>query len=527
MNEITKITIDNFQSHKHTEIEPAPAGQLSCIIGPSDGGKTATLRAMRHNLYNLPLGTDFIRVGTHFSKVQIDYADGHSIIRSRSHKGLNRYDVIYPNKEPEKFEGFGNTVPLEVQEITGVRPVQIGDMTLNINLAEQLDGPFLGKMVSAPMKAKVLGKLAGTEEVDYAAKSVGTDLYRRRQDKERLGNDAARLETAIKEYAYLVELGKKIGQAEALLKGLREKTEKLKALQRLREQLAQIQIGVENAAQQIDRLTEMLHATMLVWNSAEWKIRECGKLQLLASQQSSTADALALVQATLDRTARIEEAGVLLTGTTEDADRLVKLVAARHEYAVTGARIANEETTLLRTKRIGEAELLLSCAAKCELRRQALRKHRDTLTGVNYEIEDLAAFLGATEGIEDAVVKARMLADDIALLSKLQGVSGQQETTQIAIGIYENRLKRLEGIDDAGTILDGAAEKLSRGKALFTASVAYRTNVFNLSSTVSYVQRFAADEERYCNEYKNTLLAAGVCPTCGSKVTSKTLKEAI
>ena len=54
MTNIKKIIIDNFQSHEHTEIEFGPG--LNVIVGPSDYGKSAVVRALRWVLYNEPRG---------------------------------------------------------------------------------------------------------------------------------------------------------------------------------------------------------------------------------------------------------------------------------------------------------------------------------------------------------------------------------------------------------------------------------------------------------------------------------------
>ena len=138
-------------------MEPAPSRQLTVIVGPSDSGKTAIIRALRWLYYDIPRGTDFISVQERSARVTLSLADGNKVVRERSRTTYNRYLV-----NDQRFEGFKNIVPAEVMENTGVRPVTVGDLVLNLNLAEQLDGPFLGKSVSDPARAKVLGKLAGT-----------------------------------------------------------------------------------------------------------------------------------------------------------------------------------------------------------------------------------------------------------------------------------------------------------------------------------------------------------------------------
>ena len=155
MNTMKRLIIENFQSHKKTVVEFAPVGELTVIVGPSDTGKTVIIRALRWLLYNQPQGMEFVRTGASFARVTLEYESGHKVIRERT-VSTNRYKIVYPDREgPEVFEGFGNSVPLEVQEITGVRPVRIGDENFLLNLSEQLDGPFLGtKQISSPARAK-------------------------------------------------------------------------------------------------------------------------------------------------------------------------------------------------------------------------------------------------------------------------------------------------------------------------------------------------------------------------------------
>jgi exonuclease SbcC len=58
---IKKLSLRNFQSHRETDLEFSPG--LNIIVGPSDQGKSAIIRALRWLFYNEPRGTGFIRVG--------------------------------------------------------------------------------------------------------------------------------------------------------------------------------------------------------------------------------------------------------------------------------------------------------------------------------------------------------------------------------------------------------------------------------------------------------------------------------
>ena len=232
MKQIQEIHIENFQSHEKTTIVPAPNGQLTVLTGQSDSGKTAILRALKWAFYNSPANTEFIRVGSNFARVTVGFSDGTTVTRWRSQGGINRYIV-----DGEVLEGFGTGVPLEVLEATGVKELTIGDMSFNLNLAEQLDGPFLGKSVSAPARAKVLGKLAGTEEIDYAGKVLGTDLYRRSQEEKRMANELRDIKNSLKEYDYLPAMQEKIIRLEEIVAKAKSLTNKKDSLIQLKNKL--------------------------------------------------------------------------------------------------------------------------------------------------------------------------------------------------------------------------------------------------------------------------------------------------
>jgi len=57
MSLIRSLEIENFQSHELTKLDLHKG--LNVIVGPSDQGKSALIRALRWLCYNEPKGTDF------------------------------------------------------------------------------------------------------------------------------------------------------------------------------------------------------------------------------------------------------------------------------------------------------------------------------------------------------------------------------------------------------------------------------------------------------------------------------------
>lgn len=279
------VYLENFQSHHRSKLTLAPAGHLTVITGPSDSGKTAILRALRLLAYNTPQGTDYIRVGQNGAAVAVHLADGTIITRERTRGTVNRYRVVEASGAEQVYEGFGTDVPVRVQELIGIRPVNVGDLDLNLNLAEQLDGPFLGKTISAGARAKVLGKLAGTAAVDQAAKALGTDLYRAGQEEKRLVAEVEALKQSIASYAYLATLAERIRALETRLARIRECQERRQRVVDLRAHLLEVSARRAEAELVTDRWRALGAAESLAGRLEAAALRSAGLLTLRRRQQ--------------------------------------------------------------------------------------------------------------------------------------------------------------------------------------------------------------------------------------------------
>ncbi len=406
MNAIKRIELQNFQSHVKTIIEPAPPGQLTVITGPSDSGKTAIIRALKWLLYNQPQGAEFTRTGASMVRVKIDYTNDVTVTRERT-AATNRYKIIRPEAEkPEVFEGFGSSVPLEIQEVTGVRPVKIADQELLLNLSEQLDPPFLGqKSTTAPGRAKILGKLAGTEEIDVAGAGVNKDLYRRGQDEKRLASEIEELEKQIEEFGWIEELAERIAALERLLAGIKERQEKLTTLKQKRNELLRIQEEMIYTIAILNRWSVLPKAEAAVKGAEAAAIR-CKAIKTLGVKLTDIQYGIEEAQETIYRLRGLEEAEKIAQQTGEKITRIKQL----HGMSVKLAQVA----------------------ADMNLCRVALRKPRV----INLE------------QIEAAVKKAEAAAERAGTLSIAKGRLAQiddQEPKLIQTSVfYEQRVPELE-----------------------------------------------------------------------------------
>jgi len=232
MRYIKDIVLRNFQSHTNSNITIGEPGQVTGIVGPTGNGKTAILRALKWVSHNTPSGDDFIKVGEKECRVAVIMSNEVIVERLRSKGGVNRYNIIKAG-DVQKYESFGTGVPAEVQAALEISPLTIGDQTFTLNFSGQLDGPFLGNDLPSSARAKVLGKLSGVEEVDYANRLLGIDLYRLKRDAEVWEAQTIALAAQLKNYEYLESLEEIIETVQKSLDDAEDTDFKLSRLQRI------------------------------------------------------------------------------------------------------------------------------------------------------------------------------------------------------------------------------------------------------------------------------------------------------
>ena len=200
---ISTIIIKNFQSHRHTVLNLDE--HVNVILGSSDVGKTAILRALGWVFFNEPQGTAFIRAGETSASVELIYSDGYSVKRIRNKK-FNGYHINHPDfDEPKKLSGFGSSVPEEIQEITGVRKFEIADKIESpITYQTQLEGAFL-LSESSIKKAKAIGAISNVNIIDRAIQIANSDIKDFRKNINTSEEALKNSEEQIKEYDNLDE----------------------------------------------------------------------------------------------------------------------------------------------------------------------------------------------------------------------------------------------------------------------------------------------------------------------------------
>ncbi|OPJ55096.1 AAA family ATPase [Alkalithermobacter paradoxus] len=180
MKYIKEIIINNFQSHKDTHLEFVNG--LNTIIGESDKGKSAIIRAIKWVMLNEPQGNSMVRDKCSECSVTLVFDDGVSVTRSKILKGKktitskNIYIINYPDGTVSENENFGTDVPEEVLDACGVKILKIDKDLYEVpNFLFQLEAPFLISSTGSD-RSKTIGKLINANLFDSAIRDIKSDM---------------------------------------------------------------------------------------------------------------------------------------------------------------------------------------------------------------------------------------------------------------------------------------------------------------------------------------------------------------
>ena len=157
---LEKIRIQNFQAHTDETIKFGKKN--TTIVGPSDAGKSAIIRALYWIFFNRPSGDAFIRKGAKFVRVVV-WLDGHKIERKKS-KTSNLYVL-----DGKRYKAFGSAVPEPIQNVLCIS---------ELNFQNQHDAPFWFSL-SPGQVSKSLNEIINLQVIDNSLAFVAAETRKR------------------------------------------------------------------------------------------------------------------------------------------------------------------------------------------------------------------------------------------------------------------------------------------------------------------------------------------------------------
>lgn len=201
---IESVSIQNFQSHKNTTLQFCNG--VNVIIGSSDSGKSAIIRALNWVINNRPTGDSFRSSWGGDTSVFVLLGD-RGVERIKTDKD-NLYRITYDIEAAmmgavdvtEDFRAIGTDVPKEVQTILRFDP---------LNIQYQMDAPFLLSWSSGEV-ARILNSVTKLDDIDRALSGIESRRRRVASDLNSKSDLLDQAQARLMQFANLPELENKM-----------------------------------------------------------------------------------------------------------------------------------------------------------------------------------------------------------------------------------------------------------------------------------------------------------------------------
>lgn len=207
------VDVTDFQRHKHFRIRVGPG--LTTLVGPSDAGKSAVVRALRWAAFNVPAGAGFVRHGAPGAKVALR-VDGRWVVRSRD-KSENVYELDGEVFVAQKGSEFP---PPAVAAVLNVGPA---------NFQNQHDPVFW--LADTPgQAARALNAVIDLGEIDAVLDAAAAECRRAKAELEITESRLADAETRLAETGWVDQFEADLAAVEKTHQTLLETTDRKTAL---------------------------------------------------------------------------------------------------------------------------------------------------------------------------------------------------------------------------------------------------------------------------------------------------------
>jgi len=332
---IKHLTIENFQSHRKTDLDLHPG--VNVIVGSSDSGKSAVLRALNWVARNRPIGDSFRSTWGGDTEVSLQMNCDTTIARERT-KSKNQYVIHHPADGAQELKAIGQGVPEPVSTLLDLD---------DINLQAQMDSPFLLSESSAEV-ARILNRVASLDSIDRAHSNISARVRENQADTRRAETLEMNLTQKIESYDYLPAMEQDLEEAKGASGRLREAETRKTALGDLVKRLPGLQNQLKIASSLL-RAGEALGRAETTLKTA--KSREADLFRLRAVLEQAERSSARVLEAE-----RILPAGEVLNRCRVAMKQIApKDDAILHLHLLVGRIRAAEEALETRT---GEAEVV-------------------------------------------------------------------------------------------------------------------------------------------------------------------------
>lgn len=197
---LKSLKIRNFESHRNSLLRFGPG--VNAIIGESDQGKSAILRALEWVLFNRPLGEEVMSnwLDDINTFVQAEFTDG-TLKRKRT-KAFNGY--ILNNDIENPFKGFKNKVPDVIRDFVNMS---------EINILSQ-DDPLFMISWKPGERGRYLNEICDMQIIDTATSNINKQIRHERSELKVLEAGLEDDEKKLDQFEDLDRLEKQVSELE-------------------------------------------------------------------------------------------------------------------------------------------------------------------------------------------------------------------------------------------------------------------------------------------------------------------------
>lgn len=530
---ITKVILENFQSHEYTELELSKG--FNIFVGESKQGKTSILRAIDWVYENKPSGKRIIRKGAEYARVTLYMSNGYIVSRYIEAKksGKNGYEITDPKTGEIEFS---NTKILsEVQKILGFSYLKIDeDSKHNLNYLKQGTGWFMiGENYSGPQKAKMIGGIYGTQYADAVIRDLDSNI-KRSNDQIKISNKIlTNTKTELEKFDYLEDLNKSIQFVETTLKKIEELTRKKEQIQVLLAKHKKITGEIEENEKTLLAL-QRLDEAILLFSNIKIAFNRRTELDKLNEKYAKTSHSLNQIDRTLKAVEHLDFAKNKFHELQEMVIRKDKLekVTMKHNKIL---QVLEEENNIITQtnqverarQRIDNLKIGLNKRNQIEL---SLEKYGNLLQFITQEnkVLEQTAFLDNAKLILVDIQKQQVLRNELVIkVQRATELDEKRAKNMRSLEAIQQTLTYTNNIELAKSKLHDLMMEMERRDKLIQLSNKHITLSKEIHKETEIILWAEKKIGQDIQNYQDVLEKAGKCPVCFGTVDKVTINRIV
>lgn len=216
------LTIVNYQTHRKLEVELDP--KVTTIVGVSDVGKSAILRALRWVCLNKPGGEADRRWGSKNTTVKLRVGKK-VIVRKRGKANIYKLG-------DKTFKAFGTEPPTDIQNILRVD---------DTNFQQQLEQHFWFSLTPGQV-SKQLNRIVNLDVIDKSQSTINAELRKAKTVVDVIRNRLRDAKTELKTLAWVPRCERELTRLKSMSEHLEALSNKQVSLQRLVRAITRLQM---------------------------------------------------------------------------------------------------------------------------------------------------------------------------------------------------------------------------------------------------------------------------------------------